>query len=95
MMRFLLSLWLLGSALAFPLYADDTPPDLAARISYHDRVTGSDGIARESVWQEKWLRVGNQVWSQRLIPLPLARALAAPCCFGVQSLPPHRRHGGQ
>ena len=38
------------------------------------RNTGSDGIARESVWQEKWLRVGNQVWSQRLIPLPLARA---------------------
>jgi len=77
MMRLVLSLWLLGSALAFPLHADDTPPDLAARISYHDRVTGSDGIARESIWQEKWLRVGNQVWSQRLIPLPLARAYHA------------------
>ena len=77
MMRLLLSLWLLGSTLAFPLHADDSPPDLAARISYHDRVTGSDGIARESVWQEKWLRVGNQVWSQRLIPLPLVRAYHA------------------
>jgi hypothetical protein len=76
MMRLLLSLWLLGSTLSFPLLADEAP-DLAARIRYQDRITGSDGIARESVWQEKWLRVGNQVWSQRLIPLPLARAYHA------------------
>ena len=76
MMRLLLPLWLLGSTLSFPLLADEAP-DLAARIRYQDRITGSDGIARESVWQEKWLRVGNQVWSQRLIPLPLARAYHA------------------
>ncbi|MFM7967688.1 hypothetical protein ACF2JD_04985 [Aeromonas sp. A-5] len=77
MMRLLLPLWLLGSTLAFPLHADDTSPDLAARIRYQDRVTSSDGIARENHWQEKWIRVGNQVWSQRLIPLPLARAYHA------------------
>ena len=76
MMRLLLPLWLLGCGLCFPLLADEAP-DLAARIRYQDRITGSDGIARESVWQEKWLRVGNQVWSQRLIPLPLARAYHA------------------
>ena len=76
MMKTLFSLWLLGSALSFPLLADEVP-DLAARIRYQDRVTGSDGITRESQWQEKWLRVGNQVWSQRLIPLPLARAYHA------------------
>ncbi|WP_429035373.1 hypothetical protein [Aeromonas media] len=76
MMRLLLSIWLLGYTLSFPLLADEAP-DLAARIRYQDRITGSDGIARESVWQEKWLRVGNQVWSQRLIPLPLARAYHA------------------
>ncbi|APJ16026.1 TPA: hypothetical protein ACRTM4_003440 [Aeromonas hydrophila] len=75
-MRYLLPLWLLASSLSFPLLADEVP-DLAARIRYHDRVTSSDGIAKENSWQEKWLRVGNQVWSQRLIPLPLARAYHA------------------
>ena len=39
-----------GSALSFPLLADEVP-DLAARIRYQDRVTGSDGITRESQWQ--------------------------------------------
>ena len=76
MMRYLLPLWLLSSSLAFPLLADEVP-DLAARIRYQDRVTSSDGISKESQWQEKWLRVGDQVWSQRLIPLPLARAYHA------------------
>ena len=76
MMRLLLPLWLLGSTLSFPLLADEAP-DLAARIRYQDRITSSDGIARENHWQEKWIRVGNQVWSQRLIPLPLVRAYHA------------------
>ncbi|HHW4400953.1 TPA: hypothetical protein ACUNCG_001515 [Aeromonas hydrophila] len=76
MMRYLLQLWLLASSLSFPLLADEIP-DLAARIRYQDRVTSSDGISKESQWQEKWLRVGDQVWSQRLIPLPLARAYHA------------------
>nr|WP_257622353.1 hypothetical protein [Aeromonas hydrophila] len=75
-MRYLLPLWLLASSLALPLLADEVP-DLAARIRYQDRVTSSDGISKESQWQEKWLRVGDQVWSQRLIPLPLARAYHA------------------
>ena len=76
MIRYLLPLWLLASSLSFPLLADEAP-DLAARIHYQDRVTSSDGISKESQWQEKWLRVGDQVWSQRLIPLPLARAYHA------------------
>ncbi|ELM3717484.1 TPA: hypothetical protein RUX44_000423 [Aeromonas hydrophila] len=76
MMRYLLPLWLFASSLSFPLLADEIP-DLAARIRYQDRVTSSDGISKESQWQEKWLRVGDQVWSQRLIPLPLARAYHA------------------
>ncbi|WP_071911613.1 hypothetical protein [Aeromonas sp. SCS5] len=75
-MRYLLPLWLLASSLSCPLLADEVP-DLAARIRYQDRVTSSDGISKESQWQEKWLRVGDQVWSQRLIPLPLARAYHA------------------
>lgn len=75
-MRLLLPLWLLASSLSFPLLADEVP-DLAARIRYQDRVTSSNGISKESQWQEKWLRVGDQVWSQRLIPLPLARAYHA------------------
>lgn len=76
MMRYLLPLWLLGCSFSFSLLAEEVP-DLAARIRYQDRVTSSDGISKESQWQEKWLRVGNQVWSQRLIPLPLARAYHA------------------
>ncbi|MBF8449965.1 hypothetical protein [Aeromonas dhakensis] len=76
MIRYLLPLWLLTSSLSFSLLADEVP-DLAARIRYQDRVTSSDGISKESQWQEKWLRVGDQVWSQRLIPLPLARAYHA------------------
>ncbi len=75
-MRYLLPLWLLASSLSFSLLADEVP-DLAARIRYQDRMTSSDGISKESQWQEKWLRVGDQVWSQRLIPLPLARAYHA------------------
>ncbi|MHA2758362.1 hypothetical protein [Aeromonas dhakensis] len=76
MMRYLLPLWLLTSSFSFSLLADEVP-DLAARIRYQDRVTSSNGISKESQWQEKWLRVGDQVWSQRLIPLPLARAYHA------------------
>lgn len=76
MMRLLLPLWLFGSTLSFSLYAADIP-DLAARIHYQERVTSNDGIARQSEWRENWLRVGDQVWSQRLIPLPLARAYHA------------------
>ncbi|MFH7524561.1 hypothetical protein AB2J22_05655 [Aeromonas sp. A5] len=76
MMRYLLPLWLLTSTLSFSLHAADIP-DLAARIHYQERVTSNDGIARQSEWRENWLRVGNQVWSQRLIPLPLARAYHA------------------
>lgn len=76
MNRILFPLWLLASPLMAQAYFDDVP-DLATRISYQNRVTGADGIARESHWQEKWMRVGNQVWSQRLIPLPLARAYHA------------------
>ena len=39
MMKYLLSLWLLGSALSFPLLADEVP-DLAARIRYVDNAYG-------------------------------------------------------
>ncbi|WP_434663003.1 hypothetical protein [Aeromonas sp. NJAU223] len=76
MIRLLFPLWLLASPAISQAYFDDVP-DLATRISYQNRVTGADGIARESHWQEKWMRVGNQVWSQRLIPIPLARAYHA------------------
>lgn len=76
MIRLLFSLLLLTNPAITLAYFDDVP-DLATRISYQNRVTGPDGIARESHWQEKWIRVGDQVWSQRLIPLPLARAYHA------------------
>lgn len=76
MMRLLLPLLLLGSTLFIQARADEVP-DLAARIRYQDSVTSSDGVTKQQEWQEKWIRVGDQVWSQRLIPLPLARAYHA------------------
>ncbi|MFC5705366.1 hypothetical protein [Aeromonas eucrenophila] len=76
MMRILLPLLLLGSTL-FPQAQADEVPDLAARIRYQDSVTSSDGVTKQQEWQERWIRVGDQVWSQRLIPLPLARAYHA------------------
>lgn len=75
-MRILLPLLLLGSTL-FPQAQADEVPDLAARIRYQDSVTSSDGVTKQQEWQERWIRVGDQVWSQRLIPLPLARAYHA------------------
>lgn len=76
MMRLLLPLLLLGSTL-FPQVRADEVPDLAARIRYQDSATSSDGVTKQQEWQERWMRVGDQVWSQRLIPLPLARAYHA------------------
>lgn len=60
-----------------PLLATPTIPDLAARISYEVRTTTADGIVKESRWQERWLRIGDTLWSERLIPLPIARAFHA------------------
>jgi len=57
--------------------AIESSPAVAAQIRHIDRKTGSDGIASSNEWQERWLRVDNQVWSQRLIPLPLVRAYHA------------------
>lgn len=57
-------------------------PDLAARIQYQDRTTSADGVIRESSWQERWQRRGSQVWSERLIPITVARAY-------------HQQHDGQ
>ncbi|PJG59552.1 hypothetical protein [Aeromonas cavernicola] len=77
MIRPQLWLWLLSALLVMELHAAPTPPDLAARIHYVDSVTGSDGVVKQQEWREKWLRVGAQVWSQRLIPIVLARAYHA------------------
>ncbi|MEW7863983.1 hypothetical protein [Aeromonas diversa] len=68
--------------LATPFTQAASAPDLAARISYEVRTTTADGIVKESRWQERWLRVGDTLWSERLIPLPIARAF-------------HARHDGQ
>jgi hypothetical protein len=57
-------------------------PDLAARIQYQDRTTSADGVIRESSWQERWQRRGDQIWSERLIPITVARAY-------------HQQHDGQ
>ena len=51
MMKYLLSLWLLGAPLLPP--PGRRGSDLAARIRYVDGVTGSDA-SPESQWQEKW-----------------------------------------
>ncbi len=68
----LLGLAMFCSPRALALEAE--APDLAARIQYEDRSTGADGVVRESRWQERWQRRGDHIWSERLIPLPIARA---------------------
>ncbi|MDO2953719.1 hypothetical protein [Aeromonas simiae] len=73
MIRLPLTALLLASSLA----GANPLPDQAAQITYETRTTTPDGIVKESRWQERWLRVGDTLWSERLIPLPLARAFHA------------------
>ncbi len=44
-------------------------PDLAATLTYETHELTNEGVSRITRFQERFLRAGNQVWTERLIPL--------------------------
>lgn len=71
MMRlFLLALALLCSNLSA---ADELPP-IHALITHVSLEVSPDGITQQHTFKERWIRTGDTQWSERLIPLPVARA---------------------
>lgn len=54
--------------------AATTPPDINALISYHTLEVSPDGITQQHSYKERWIRTADTLWSERLIPLPVARA---------------------
>ncbi len=49
-------------------------PPLQALISYVTLEVSPDGITQQHSYKERWIRDGDMLWSERLIPLPVARA---------------------
>ena len=47
--------------------------DLEARVSYETRQVMSSGVTRVDSWQERLVRRGNQVWTERILA-PVAHA---------------------
>jgi hypothetical protein len=54
--------------------ATAAPPDINALISYTTLEVSPDGITQQHSYKERWIRTADTVWSERLIPLPVARA---------------------
>ncbi len=73
---------LLAILLPFSCLAADTPepgeesplPPVQALISYVTLEVSPDGITQQHSYKERWIRDGDMLWSERLIPLPVARA---------------------
>lgn len=68
--RALLPALLLGTS----AWAATPPPDIHALISYHTLEVSPDGITQQHSYKERWIRTVDTLWSERLIPLPVARA---------------------
>ena len=47
--------------------------DIEARVSYETRQVMSSGVTRVDTWQERLVRRGNQVWTERILA-PVAHA---------------------
>jgi len=43
-------------------------PEVQALISYESRSLSSEGVTKASSYRERWIRQGDNLWSQRLIP---------------------------
>ena len=72
-------LWLVCASLAETAAAngsdsDKSLPPVQALISYVTLEVSPDGITQQHSYKERWIRDGNTLWSERLIPLPVARA---------------------
>jgi hypothetical protein len=65
------ALWMAGPAHAAPAAAD-----FDATVRYETRQVMASGVTRIDTWQERVVRRGSQVWSERVLPAD-ARALHA------------------
>lgn len=45
-----------------------TAPELDARVSHETRQVMASGVTRVDIWQERLVRRGNQVWTERIRP---------------------------
>ena len=62
-----------AAAMASPVAASIPMIDLEARVSYETRQVTSSGVTRVDTWQERLVRRGNQVWTERILA-PVAHA---------------------
>jgi hypothetical protein len=42
--------------------------DLDALVKVESKTTGSDGVTRTSLYEERFMRRGDQIWTQRVLP---------------------------
>ena len=64
-----LALVMLGLAAAAP--AAPVPADLDALITYETRQVTATGVTRTETWQERLIRRGDTVWTERVLPAQL------------------------
>ena len=62
-----------AAAMASPVASSIPMIDLEARVSYETRQVMSSGVTRVDTWQERLVRRGNQVWTERILA-PVAPA---------------------
>lgn len=48
--------------------ANSPAPDLDAIVTYETRQVMSSGVTRTDTWQERLVRRGDQVWTERILP---------------------------
>ncbi|MGL4205886.1 MAG: hypothetical protein ACRCRW_07215 [Aeromonadaceae bacterium] len=63
-----------NATLAHGIQEDEPLPPVQALITYFTQEVSPDGITQQHSYKERWIRDGNTLWSERLIPLPVARA---------------------
>ena len=74
-MKFCLFPLLLLLPLAHATAAEESPlPPVQALVTYFSQEVTPDGLTRQNTYKERWIRDGDTLWSERLIPLPVARA---------------------
>lgn len=49
-------------------------PDVDALVRYETRQVTASGVTRVETWQERLVRRGNQVWTERVLPAGTAKA---------------------
>jgi hypothetical protein len=73
-MRLALALAVLAIMAPTRAAAAPPPPDLDAVVTYETRHVLASGVVREERWQERLVRRGDVVWSERILPPAAAAA---------------------